>query len=88
MLSTSYRRMILASGMEGMEGFRQKWSLHGHLEDSRYFSIFLLGLEVKLLTIKYTRSRFRDVVLGLLAISTSMYATYIMLLYLLVWLTS
>uniref|UniRef100_A0A1D1YTP8 Presequence protease, mitochondrial n=1 Tax=Anthurium amnicola TaxID=1678845 RepID=A0A1D1YTP8_9ARAE len=29
------RRMILASGMEGMEGFRQRWSLHGRLEDTR-----------------------------------------------------
>ncbi|ONM17751.1 late embryogenesis abundant protein-related / LEA protein-related [Zea mays] len=30
------RRMILASGLEGMEGFRQRWSLHGQLEDTRY----------------------------------------------------
>uniref|UniRef100_A0A0E0JF29 DUF7803 domain-containing protein n=1 Tax=Oryza punctata TaxID=4537 RepID=A0A0E0JF29_ORYPU len=29
------RRMILASGLEGMEGFRQRWSLHGQLEDTR-----------------------------------------------------
>ncbi|XP_020246097.1 uncharacterized protein LOC109824010 [Asparagus officinalis] len=29
------RRMILASGMEGMEGFRQRWSLHGRLEDTK-----------------------------------------------------
>ncbi|MQM05474.1 hypothetical protein Taro_038278, partial [Colocasia esculenta] len=28
------RRMILASGIEGMEGFRQRWSLHGRLEDT------------------------------------------------------
>jgi len=27
--------MILASGLEGMEGFRQRWSLHGQLEDTR-----------------------------------------------------
>lgn len=30
------RRMILASGMEGMEGFRQRWSFHGRLEDTKY----------------------------------------------------
>lgn len=29
------RRMILASGMEGMEGFRQRWGLHGRLEDTK-----------------------------------------------------
>ncbi|TVU08269.1 hypothetical protein EJB05_41667, partial [Eragrostis curvula] len=29
------RRMILASGLEGMEGFRQRWSLHGQLGDTR-----------------------------------------------------
>lgn len=29
------RRMILASGIEGIEGFRQRWSLHGRLEDIR-----------------------------------------------------
>ncbi|RLM74629.1 uncharacterized protein C2845_PM15G07490 [Panicum miliaceum] len=29
------RRLILASGLEGMEGFRQRWSLHGQLEDTR-----------------------------------------------------
>ncbi|KAJ3700155.1 hypothetical protein LUZ61_003860 [Rhynchospora tenuis] len=29
------RHMILASGVEGMEGFRQRWSLHGRLEDTK-----------------------------------------------------
>lgn len=29
------RRMILASGMDGMEGFRQRWSLHARLEDTK-----------------------------------------------------
>ncbi|KAF9623903.1 hypothetical protein IFM89_006249 [Coptis chinensis] len=29
------RRFILASGMEGMEGFRQRWSLHGRLQDTK-----------------------------------------------------
>ncbi|XP_078157238.1 uncharacterized protein LOC144553041 [Carex rostrata] len=29
------RRLILASGAEGMEGFRQRWSLHGRLEDTK-----------------------------------------------------
>uniref|UniRef100_A0A803N286 DUF7803 domain-containing protein n=1 Tax=Chenopodium quinoa TaxID=63459 RepID=A0A803N286_CHEQI len=29
------RRLILASGMEGVEGFRQRWSLHGCLTDMR-----------------------------------------------------
>ncbi|KAL4359574.1 hypothetical protein AHAS_Ahas08G0091000 [Arachis hypogaea] len=28
------RRLILASGVEGMEGFRQRWSLHGRLTDT------------------------------------------------------
>ncbi|OWM68987.1 hypothetical protein CDL15_Pgr025174 [Punica granatum] len=28
------RRLILASGIEGMEGFRQRWSLHGRLTDT------------------------------------------------------
>ncbi|RWW49305.1 hypothetical protein BHE74_00044566, partial [Ensete ventricosum] len=28
------RQMILASGIQGMEGFHQRWSLHGHLEDT------------------------------------------------------
>ncbi|CAL9748692.1 unnamed protein product [Musa acuminata subsp. burmannicoides] len=26
------RHMILASGIQGMEGFHQHWSLHGHLD--------------------------------------------------------
>ncbi|CAL9111509.1 unnamed protein product, partial [Musa textilis] len=30
------RHMILASGIRGMEGFHQRWSLHGHLEDTEY----------------------------------------------------
>ncbi|KAL5579849.1 hypothetical protein UlMin_012291 [Ulmus minor] len=29
------RRLILASGIEGVEGFRQRWSLHGRLTDSK-----------------------------------------------------
>nr|GMD13213.1 uncharacterized protein LOC109159752 [Ipomoea batatas] len=29
------RRLILASGVEGMEGFRQRWSLHGRLMDTK-----------------------------------------------------
>ncbi|PIN25404.1 hypothetical protein CDL12_01839 [Handroanthus impetiginosus] len=29
------RRLILASGVEGMEGFRQSWSLHGLLTDTK-----------------------------------------------------
>lgn len=29
------RRLILASGMEGIEGFRQRWSLHGRLIDTK-----------------------------------------------------
>lgn len=29
------RRLILASGVEGMEGFRQRWSLHGRLTDTK-----------------------------------------------------
>ncbi|KAL3651318.1 hypothetical protein CASFOL_004320 [Castilleja foliolosa] len=29
------RRFILASGVEGMEGFRQRWSLHGRLSDTK-----------------------------------------------------
>lgn len=29
------RRLILASGMQGMEGFRQRWSLHGRLQDTK-----------------------------------------------------
>ncbi|KAJ4713069.1 Late embryogenesis abundant protein-related / LEA protein-related [Melia azedarach] len=29
------RRLILASGIEGIEGFRQRWSLHGRLTDSK-----------------------------------------------------
>lgn len=36
----SSRHMILASGIQGMEGFRQRWSLHGRLEDTKYFSNF------------------------------------------------
>ncbi|GAB2233933.1 hypothetical protein Droror1_Dr00003163 [Drosera rotundifolia] len=32
---TLERRLILASGVEGMEGFRQRWSLHGRLTDTR-----------------------------------------------------
>lgn len=33
--TTLERRFILASGMEGVEGFRQRWSLHGRLADTR-----------------------------------------------------
>ncbi|XP_039015409.1 uncharacterized protein LOC120145722 [Hibiscus syriacus] len=29
------RRLILASGMEGTDGFRQRWSLHGRLTDTK-----------------------------------------------------
>ncbi|XP_022143937.1 uncharacterized protein LOC111013729 [Momordica charantia] len=29
------RRLILASGLEGVEGFRQRWSLHGRLTDTK-----------------------------------------------------
>ncbi|KAL3828550.1 hypothetical protein ACJIZ3_017352 [Penstemon smallii] len=29
------RRLILASGLEGMDGFRQRWSLHGRLTDTQ-----------------------------------------------------
>ncbi|KAJ0021040.1 hypothetical protein Pint_31934 [Pistacia integerrima] len=29
------RRLILASGMEGIEGFRQRWSLHGRFTDTK-----------------------------------------------------
>ncbi|KAI4382259.1 hypothetical protein MLD38_008245 [Melastoma candidum] len=29
------RRLILASGIQGMEGFRQRWSLHGRLTDTK-----------------------------------------------------
>lgn len=28
------RRMILASGIEGVDGFRQRWSMHGRLYDT------------------------------------------------------
>ncbi|CAK9878436.1 hypothetical protein BDL97_06G090500 [Sphagnum fallax] len=34
-VETLERRMILASGMEGVEGFRQRWSLHGCLHDTK-----------------------------------------------------
>ncbi|KAG6482554.1 hypothetical protein ZIOFF_059186 [Zingiber officinale] len=34
-IKTLERRMILASGVEGMEGFRQRWSLHGRIEDTK-----------------------------------------------------
>jgi len=34
-VETLERRMILASGMEGVEGFRQRWSLHGRLHDTK-----------------------------------------------------
>ncbi|WOK95844.1 hypothetical protein Cni_G04551 [Canna indica] len=34
-LTSLERRMILASGVEGMEGFRQRWSLHGRIQDTK-----------------------------------------------------
>lgn len=34
-VTTLERRFILASGMDGVEGFRQRWSLHGRLADTR-----------------------------------------------------
>ncbi|KMZ59853.1 hypothetical protein ZOSMA_64G00700 [Zostera marina] len=34
-ITTFERRLILASGIEGIEGFRQRWSLHGQLEDTK-----------------------------------------------------
>ncbi|GAB2274639.1 hypothetical protein Dimus_009408 [Dionaea muscipula] len=34
-VTTLERRLILASGIEGMEGFRQRWSLHGRLTDAK-----------------------------------------------------
>ncbi|KAK9055672.1 hypothetical protein SSX86_026757 [Deinandra increscens subsp. villosa] len=33
--TTLDRRLILASGIEGAEGFRQRWSLHGRLTDTK-----------------------------------------------------
>ncbi|CAL1403976.1 unnamed protein product [Linum trigynum] len=34
--ATAYdRRLILASGVEGMEGFRQRWSFHGRMTDTK-----------------------------------------------------
>ncbi|PKA47552.1 hypothetical protein AXF42_Ash014748 [Apostasia shenzhenica] len=41
------RRMILASGIEGIEGFRQRWSLHGRLDDIRYIFSFMFILNVQ-----------------------------------------
>lgn len=35
-LNPMHRHLILASGIEGMEGFRQRWSLHGRLTDTKY----------------------------------------------------
>ncbi|GLT45491.1 hypothetical protein SLA2020_193200 [Shorea laevis] len=34
-VTTLERRLILASGIEGIEGFRQRWSLHGRLSDTK-----------------------------------------------------
>eukprot|EP00249_Psilotum_nudum_P032210 c47451_g1_i1 orf=87-572(+) len=34
-ISLLERRFILASGIEGIEGFRQRWSIHGQLEDTK-----------------------------------------------------
>ena len=34
-LTVPNRRLILASGIEGIEGFRQRWSLHGRLTDTK-----------------------------------------------------
>ncbi|THF97515.1 hypothetical protein TEA_011303 [Camellia sinensis var. sinensis] len=40
------RRLILASGIEGMDGFRQRWSLHGHLTDTkRRLEALKMGME-------------------------------------------
>ncbi|XP_047975758.1 uncharacterized protein LOC125218173 isoform X3 [Salvia hispanica] len=40
------RRLILASGVEGMEGFRQRWSLHGRLTDTKkQLEALKLGIE-------------------------------------------
>ncbi|XVF19743.1 hypothetical protein REPUB_Repub11eG0137200 [Reevesia pubescens] len=40
------RRLILASGIEGIEGFRQRWSLHGRLSDTkRRLESLKLGME-------------------------------------------
>ncbi|KAG0577637.1 hypothetical protein M758_5G161800 [Ceratodon purpureus] len=40
------RRMILASGVEGVEGFRQRWSIHGRLYDTnKRIESIDLGLE-------------------------------------------
>ncbi|XP_058198979.1 uncharacterized protein LOC131314399 isoform X2 [Rhododendron vialii] len=42
------RRLILASGIEGMEGFRQRWSLHGRLTDTkRRLEALKQGIEKK-----------------------------------------
>ncbi|XP_073120911.1 uncharacterized protein [Henckelia pumila] len=40
------RPLILASGIEGIEGFRQRWSLHGRLTDTkRRLEALKYGLE-------------------------------------------
>ncbi|XWS71488.1 hypothetical protein CRYUN_Cryun03dG0142100 [Craigia yunnanensis] len=40
------RRLILASGIEGIEGFHQRWSLHGRLTDTkRRLESLKLGME-------------------------------------------
>ncbi|GLT75417.1 hypothetical protein SLA2020_471470 [Shorea laevis] len=39
------RRLILASGIEGIEGFHQRWSLHGRLSDTNRLESLKLGIE-------------------------------------------
>ncbi|XP_071689998.1 uncharacterized protein [Rutidosis leptorrhynchoides] len=42
------RRLILASGVEGADGFRQRWSLHGRLTDTKKrLEALKQGLEIR-----------------------------------------
>ncbi|XP_047255846.1 uncharacterized protein LOC107847502 isoform X1 [Capsicum annuum] len=38
------RHLILASGVEGMEGFRQRWSLHGRMTDTNCYCLLCCSL--------------------------------------------
>ncbi|PWA34628.1 hypothetical protein CTI12_AA617200 [Artemisia annua] len=42
--TTLERHLILASGIEGADGFRQRWSLHGRLTDTKHL-ILASGIE-------------------------------------------
>lgn len=66
------RHLILASGAEGIEGFRRRWSLHGRMTDTKYckhtlsyrIAIFIIHIITNMLhATSWTHKHYRKLLL-------------------------